>query len=112
MKTRSKIQKTFLTCLISVGLVGAVSGAPGPDALEQPGFKTILNATSRTAVSARSQPIDLKALQLPPLRQRLVQPKSQRNGTFGNSRVDLAPKSWPYPMVVSPGRPVLPGSAW
>lgn len=37
---------------------------------------------------------------------------SERDAAFGNSRVDLAPKAWPYPMVVSPGRPVLPGTAW
>lgn len=30
----------------------------------------------------------------------------------GNSRVDQAPKSWPYPMVIAPGRPVLPGTVW
>lgn len=30
----------------------------------------------------------------------------------GNAHVEQAPKSWPYPMVVGPGRPVLPGSVW
>lgn len=37
---------------------------------------------------------------------------SRRADSFGNSSVDQAPKTWPFPMVVSPGRPVLPGSAW
>lgn len=48
-----------------------------------------------------------------PMKERL-QPavSSRRSDSFGNNRVDIAPKSWPYPMVVSPGRPVLPGSAW
>ena len=60
-----------------------------------------------------SVPADgLSELQLKPMKERLTVQSSERPDSFGNSRVDLAPKSWPYPMVVSPGRPVLPGSAW
>ena len=45
--------------------------------------------------------------------QKLMERKpDERDGRFYNSRVDLAPKSWPYPMVVNTRRPVLPGSAW
>lgn len=29
-----------------------------------------------------------------------------------NSWVEQSPKAWPYPMVISPNRPVLPGTAW
>lgn len=74
--------------------------------------------TSDVSQSLRSQlpqeksNIQLAPLNLPPVRQRLFTPQPQRPDSFGNSRVDLAPKVWPYPMVISPGRPVLPGSAW
>lgn len=71
---------------------------------------------TQTAISVPpttpAPPIELKPLALPPLKDRLMKPPATRRGSFGNSHVDLAPKSWPYPMVVSPGRPVLPGTAW
>lgn len=61
--------------------------------------------------SQPTQPIEVK-VNLPSIKDQLLSPAPTRRGTFGNSHVDIAPKSWPYPMVVSPGRPVLPGSAW
>jgi hypothetical protein len=43
----------------------------------------------------------------------LLQPdQNRRPDSFNNRSVEQAPKTWPFPMVVSPGRPVLPGSAW
>lgn len=67
-----------------------------------------------TSISVNTPPatMELKPLELAPLKVRLLKPADNRRDTFGNSRVDLAPKSWPYPMVVSPARPVLPGTAW
>jgi hypothetical protein len=65
----------------------------------------------RSQIPQSDRTVDL-SLQLSSVKERLLVDPDTRSDSFGNSRVDLAPKSWPYPMVVSPGRPVLPGSAW
>lgn len=70
--------------------------------------------TARTVGLEESEPsIRIESPDKRTLRDRLrLERASERDDAFGNSRVDLAPKAWPYPMVVSPGRPVLPGTAW
>ena len=74
--------------------------------------KSDVSQSLRSNLPQGESNIMLAPLNLPPVKERLLTPEPQRPDSFGNSRVDLAPKVWPNPMVVSPGRPVLPGSAW
>lgn len=101
---------TNLLSLIIPGLIAASSPAvPAAELETRPGINLRLDAEKRAAEMDRTLP----SLELPPLKERLVAPPTEKRfDSFQNSRVDIAPKSWPYPMVTSPGRPVLPGSAW
>ena len=92
------------------GLIAVSSPAVPPTEMEaRTSINLRLDAEKRAAEMDKAMP----SLELPPLKERLVPPPTEKRfDSFQNSRVDIAPKSWPFPMVTSPGRPVLPGSAW
>jgi hypothetical protein len=48
----------------------------------------------------------------PPDRDLLERLEAMEDSLGGRTWVEQAPKTWPFPMVISPGRPVLPGSVW
>lgn len=104
--------KFLALCFAAALLAGPLHASPN-----QPsnGFtiEPITLELSDLARSAENDKIALPPPTMPPLKERLLEDNPERReDSFGNSRVELAPKAWPYPMVVSPGRPVLPGSAW
>ena len=86
--------------------------APLPSAESQE--RATLNERLRDISVASPLPsIDRSILiSAPPERDLLERLEAMENSPGARTWVEQAPKAWPFPMVISPGRPVLPGSVW
>lgn len=103
--------KIVTTSLMSLLLIGSLQAQEAPP--PEQSLSRNLEAARTLGLEEVDQFIRIESPDKRKLAERLKLEKSPtRDDAFGNSHVDLAPKAWPYPMVVSPGRPVLPGSAW